>query len=341
MALCSRKAALTGNATTGNWVTNGMVFFLQDVSGGKALTAANTLAIATAALQTETLEGTLSITPTPIYASYGSSGTATLNWSAASIANAEIRVGAPNGPLLAYGGSQGSATATGWVTNGMTFYLQDVSQGEILTAAYTIATATAQVELAPETGFLLAVPNPIPLAMGQLFGSATLNWNTSTANTVEIHVNAPNGPLFVRGGPRGTATASGWAGDGLVFFLQDVSEGQPLTTQFTIATQTLSAAGAMGGSSFQASPNPAIVSSGSGFGTSTLFWNAPSAATVEIHVGAPEGPLFAEGGSQGSATASGWVSDGLTFYLQDVSGGKALTGVNTLATVQAHLLITP
>jgi hypothetical protein len=318
-----------------------MVFFLQDVSNGKALTAANTLAFATAVLQTETLQGSLSIAPVPIYASYGSSGTATLNWSAPSSTHVEVRVGAPNGPLLANGGSQGSATATGWVTNSMTFYLQDVSQGEILTAAYTIAKAVAQVELAPETGFLLAVPNPIALGAGQVFGSATLSWNTSTANTIEVHVNAPNGPLFVRGGPEGTATASGWASNGLVFFLQDVSEGQPLTTQFTIATQTLSAGGATGGVSFQASPNPAMVSSGAGFGTATLFWNAPSAAMVEIHVGAPEGPLFAEGGSQGSATATGWVSDGLTFYLQDVSGGKALALANTLATVQAHLLITP
>jgi hypothetical protein len=50
---------------------------------------------------------------------------------------------------------------------------------------------------------------------------------------------------------------------------------------------------------------------------------------------------MAQGGSQGSASASGWVSDGLTFYLQDVSGGKALTGANTLATVTAHLLATP
>jgi 6-phosphogluconolactonase len=33
-----------GSATTGNWVADGMMFFLQDVSGGKPLDAANTLA---------------------------------------------------------------------------------------------------------------------------------------------------------------------------------------------------------------------------------------------------------------------------------------------------------
>jgi hypothetical protein len=328
-----------GSASTGDWVTDGMTFFLQDVSGGKPLTQANTLAIASAKLQTQALEGTLTIDPTPIYVAYGSLGTATLHWSAPSSTNTEIRVNAPNGQLFAAGGSQGTATATGWVSDGMTFYLQDVSAGEILTDAYTIAKATATVALTPEGGSLLAMPNPIEMPVGQLFGSATLNWNTSTASTVEIHVNAPDGPLFVRGGPQGTATASGWARDGLLFFLQDVSQGQPLTTQFTIATQTLRTAGAQSGVSFQASPNPMIVAPGEGYGSTTLYWSTPSAATVEIHVGAPEGPLLAQAGSQGSARATGWVSDGLTFYLQDVSGGKALTEANTLATVTAHLLI--
>jgi hypothetical protein len=330
-----------GSATTGDWVTNGMTFFLQDVSGGKPLTPANTLAIASAQLQAKSLEGTLTIDPSPIYVPYGSLGTATLHWNTPSSANTELHVNAPDGPLFAAGGSEGTATATGWVTNGMTFYLQDVSAGAMLTGAYTIAKATAQVALAPETGALLATPNPITAPVGQLFGSATLNWNTSTASTIEIHVNAPDGPLFVRGGPQGTATASGWARDGLVFFLQDVSQNQPLTTQFTIATQTLRTAGAQAGVSFQASPNPITVATGVGLGSTTLYWNAPSASTVEIHVGAPGGPLLAQGGSQGNASASGWVSDGLTFYLQDVSDGKALAEANTLATVTAHLLIGP
>jgi hypothetical protein len=329
----------TGAATTGDWVTNGMTFFLQDVSNGKALTLANTLAVAAATFQTQTLQGSLTISADPIYAPYGALGTANLNWSTSSASNVEIRVNAPDGPLLASGGAQGSATATGWVTNGMTFYLQDVSPGEVLTPAYTIAKATAQVLLAPESGYLLAVPNPVPLSAGQLFGSATLNWNTSTASTVEIHVGSPAGPLFVRGGPQGTATASGWAANGLEFFLQDVSQAQPLTTQFTIATQTLGTATPQGGASFQASPNPVIVTAGAGLGSTTFYWSAPSATTVEIHVGAPDGPLFAQGGTQGSATASGWVSDGLMFYLQDVSGGKPLTPANTLATLQTHLLI--
>ena len=54
---------------------------------------------------------------------------------------------------------------------------------------------------------------------------------------------------------------------------------------------------------------------------------------VEIHVGSPGGTLFAAGGPTGSAETGAWVSNGLTFYLQDITGGKSLTSTNTLATV--------
>jgi hypothetical protein len=40
-----------GSATTGKWVQNGDKFYLQDVSGQKPLTSANTLAVATAVVQ--------------------------------------------------------------------------------------------------------------------------------------------------------------------------------------------------------------------------------------------------------------------------------------------------
>ncbi len=67
-------------------------------------------------------------------------------------------------------------------------------------------------------------------------------------------------------------------------------------------------------------------------GTTTLRWNAPGAQSVEIHVGSPNGTLFASGGSSGSQATLNWVTDGMTFYLQDVTGGKPLTPANTLAT---------
>ena len=79
-----------------------------------------------------------------------------------------------------------------------------------------------------------------------------------------------------------------------------------------------------------ASPNPAQQGLNQ-FGTTTLLWNAPAGTAVEIHVGAPDGILFAAGGSSGSASTGPWVTNGELFYLQDVSGGKPLTSANTLA----------
>lgn len=83
-----------------------------------------------------------------------------------------------------------------------------------------------------------------------------------------------------------------------------------------------------------ASPNPAA-SGNSGLTQMTLTWGAPGVASVEIHIGSPDGVLMAAGESNGSATTGAWVTNGTRFYLQDVSGGKPLTAANTLAQVTA------
>jgi len=36
-------------------------------------------------------------------------------------------------------------------------------------------------------------------------------------------------------------------------------------------------------------------------------------------------------------TTGPWITDGMTFYLQDITGGLALTSANTLATTVVHL----
>jgi hypothetical protein len=85
-----------------------------------------------------------------------------------------------------------------------------------------------------------------------------------------------------------------------------------------------------------ASPNPVAPVTG-GYPMTTISWNAPTTNAIEIHVGSPTGSLFASGGSAGSAPTGAWVVEGLTLYLQDVSGGKALTAANTLGTVVLHV----
>jgi parallel beta-helix repeat protein len=90
-------------------------------------------------------------------------------------------------------------------------------------------------------------------------------------------------------------------------------------------------------SSLTASPNPIPVTGAAFLGMTTISWMAPGAGAVEVRVGSPNGALFAAGGSRGSAQTRLWVPDGMTFYLQDISGGKPLTEENTIATVVVRL----
>jgi hypothetical protein len=89
------------------------------------------------------------------------------------------------------------------------------------------------------------------------------------------------------------------------------------------------------GATLTISPNPVTVASGAN-GTALISWDAPNASTIEVHVGSPTGPLFTLNGNQGGAWTGAWVTDGMTFYLQDVSNGPA-SAQNTLATAVAHL----
>jgi len=90
------------------------------------------------------------------------------------------------------------------------------------------------------------------------------------------------------------------------------------------------------GVTFWANPNPVIAADSSGAGQTTLSWNAPEATEVHIRVGAPDGLLFSHQGRFGSVTTGRWIFGPLTFYLQDVSGGKPLTSANTLGTVRVR-----
>jgi hypothetical protein len=90
------------------------------------------------------------------------------------------------------------------------------------------------------------------------------------------------------------------------------------------------------GATLTASPNP-IPANGAAFGQTTISWTAPLSQLIEIRVGAPNGPLFTYNYPTGSAMTGPWVTDGLTLYLQDVSGNKPLVAANTLATLVLHL----
>jgi glucose/arabinose dehydrogenase len=95
--------------------------------------------------------------------------------------------------------------------------------------------------------------------------------------------------------------------------------------------------------SISASPNPILVTDGTGRGITKVSFTSRWVSAVEVHVNSPNGPLFARtaGGRSGSAVTGKWVVDGTTFYFQNVSNGLPLTSANTLGSVVVHVIEGP
>lgn len=279
-------------------------------------------------------EGTISASPDPVYQGDGTgTGTVKVSWSSTGTTDVEVRVGSPTGSLFARSGAGSFAKDTGkWVTDGMTFYLQDRTGGRALDESGTLA--TFRVRLVRAWGEISLDPNPITVNDGTGLGVTTVRWGTSRSR-VEVRLNAPDGKLFSRSGA-GTwsATTDKWVRNGTVFHLQDVSDGKPLTAENTIATVTAR----VRSGTVSATPNPITVDDGTGLGQTTLTWTSTGTQTVEVRVGAPNGSLFSRSSAgTWSATTGKWVRDGMVFYLQDVTGGAPLDASGTVATVTVRV----
>jgi SAM-dependent methyltransferase len=85
------------------------------------------------------------------------------------------------------------------------------------------------------SGAITAHPNPIFPRDSSRVVATTLEWTSTGAETAEIRVGAPDGPLLCRGGMSGSATTGEWVIDGMTFYLQDVSTGLPLSDSNTLA----------------------------------------------------------------------------------------------------------
>jgi glycosyltransferase involved in cell wall biosynthesis len=82
------------------------------------------------------------------------------------------------------------------------------------------------------TGSISARPNPIISSAG--IGRVELTWTSSSAIDLEVRVGAPDGPLLLQAGSGGHTSTGPWVTDGTAFFLQDVSDGRPLSPEGTL-----------------------------------------------------------------------------------------------------------
>jgi hypothetical protein len=193
--------------------------------------------------------------------------------------------------------------------------------------------ATVLVRASGQPALIEATPNPILVTGGETTGSTSLSWTAPAATTIEVHANSPDGPLVASGGSSNSGVTATSVSDGTIFYLQDTSNGNPLTLGYTLDTVMVHVRSAP---IFSATPNPMILGSGATTGTTLLQWNASEGVTaVEIHQGSLDGPLISSGGETGSAPALG-IAPGTVFYLQDTTGGKALSPSGTLGIVTVH-----
>jgi glucose/arabinose dehydrogenase len=277
--------------------------------------------------------GTITANPNPIQLTNGvTTGVTEVFWSSAQTAAVEVHRDSPSGLLLARTGPGTFSQPTGnWVQEGTQLLLQDVSNGQPLTPAFTLDSVTLHVTSAP-TGSITADPNPL-ITDWRGLGATTVSWTSYGTSSVEIHVNAPNGPAFVSSGPGSFSQATeAWVRRGMTFYLQNTSNGLALTSANTLATVT------MIGGTISLNPNP--IHDASGVGVTTVSWNSYGTSAVQVRVDSPAGAPFTGiwGPGPGSETTGRWVVNGMKFYLQDVSNGKPLTSANTLAVATAVVI---
>jgi glucose/arabinose dehydrogenase len=284
--------------------------------------------------------GSITANPNPVQlASGATTGVTTIFWTSGQTTKVEVHRDSPSGLLVAQSGPGSFSQQTGnWVQEGTTLFLQDVSNGQPLTSTFTLASVTLHATTAfaasgTPTGSMTANPNPfVPDSTG--LGKTTIAWTSYGTSQVEIHVDAPNGNKMTSSGPGSfSATTGQWVQNGQTFYLQNVSNGLPLTSANTLATVTLKVLITTPTGSMSASPNPFVPNS-QGLGQTTLTWTSAGTSRVEIHVDAPNGNMMTSSGpGTFSATTGQWVQNGQKFYLQNVSNGLPLTSANTLATV--------
>jgi sugar lactone lactonase YvrE len=267
---------------------------------------------------------TLTASPNPIISASGS-GMTTLTWSAPGYTQLVIVIGSPTGnPMTGTLGPAGSVSTGTWVTDGMQFFLVD------LTANSAIASVTVHVSGVPSLPPVLTSISPNSAQAGS--GSVTLqaagsNFSSSSVvvwNTTSLATQFQSAALLQATVPASLLTSAGTA-QVSVATGNLVSGSQPFTITQPPPPTVIT---------FTANPNPII--SGTGAGMTTLTWNAPGYTQLVILIGSPTGnPMTGTLGPSGSVPTGNWVTDGLQFFLVDLTTNSAI------ASLTVHVSGTP
>ena len=115
-------------------------------------------------------------------------------------------------------------------------------------SAYSLATALSEASSlglpslgnppAVSPAVITATPNPIPVTAGQ-DGVTSISWNAPSASIIQVRVNAPNGPILTDNFNTGSMSTGAWVTNGMTFFLQDASNGNPGAASSTLASVTV------------------------------------------------------------------------------------------------------
>jgi uncharacterized protein (TIGR03437 family) len=289
----------SGSCTTGNWVSNGLIFSLVDPNTG--------IVLATTTAQVQAPSATLTLNPNPVGNDGTGAGISVLT------VNSNTPVNVYAGPNEFLGGvTAGNFTTGKWVSNGLVFTAVDPTSSKV------IGSVTAQV--AQPSGTLTFASSPVYYFDSSGLGVATLNY---TANIpAQVYV---GGTLFcgTTTSLSGSCLTGQWVHNGMQFQLVAVA------TKAVLATATAQVQAGAGTATITISPNPAVVTDGSGLAVVTVAYSA-TVPTAAIFV---NGKQVCGAQLSGYCTTGKWVTNGMVFTLANTANGAVIASAT--AVVQA------
>ncbi|HYP06467.1 MAG TPA: trypsin-like peptidase domain-containing protein [Bryobacteraceae bacterium] len=172
-------------------------------------------------------------------------------------------------------------------------------------------------------------------------GVVTISWQAAGYSRVQVRVGTPDGVAMTGAEPSSGSLQTGpWATEGMMFYLQDASDGNPAGAAKTLAYARVErAAGSQKAGIIVLNPVRNFVSPGQTTVSTTVLWRAVGVSRVQVRINSPSGtPLTGLEPPEGSGSTGNWVSEGTVFYLQDASDGDSAGSAKTLATVRAQVV---